>query len=256
MNKPTFRTADCSLSLSTDIGNIEVFGLNEVVDYGNGGPGGFGGHGDHNEMAQMLQSCDTGAEAELTFYQLDLAAERGEFCAREALHLLLDHGQSMDEPLRTEFLAHLPSNPSHSQEIHFYQLYQDILTSHPITVLESCSRSPWNMTFHFDMDLAGRVNWNDWDELPDDLVDATVLCVIEDGIGHVELTFDQLLGWLKLAPGFTPSEMQSELTNLAQRTLFDYHDEYHFGTRAMADKLLFNVSTCLLRAFYTSKPDA
>lgn len=258
MSKPTLRAADCSLSLCTYVGDIEVFGLNEIVDYGNGGPGGFGGPGDHNGMADMLRFCDSGAEAELTFYQLDLAAERGEFCAREALHHLLAHGQTLDEPLRSQFLDLLPSDPATSPGVDFYHLYQRILARHPITVMDRCRQTPWNLAFHFDMDEARRVNWpSDWDGVPDDLVDATVLCVIEDGIGHVALTFEQLHGWLELEPGFSRADIERELTNLAQRVLFDFHDEYHFGTRSTADRLLANVCKCLLRAFYTPQtPDA
>ena len=42
------------MTLSTFMGDIEVFGLSETIEYGNGVPG-CGGPGDHHGLEDMLR---------------------------------------------------------------------------------------------------------------------------------------------------------------------------------------------------------
>jgi len=253
MKKPILKTADCSQILSKFIGDIEVFGLCEIVEYGNGGPGGFGGPGDHNGLADMLQNHSSGAEAELTFHLLDMAVDDGKLCDREAVIRLCAHAKTLSEPLQSELLSYLPEEGSAHQGIGFYDLHSTILENHPIVVLKRYD-SAWDLTFHVDFEKVLQVNWtDDSDGVPDELKEERVLCVVQGGIGYFELTFEALLGWLNLEPGYGVAEFNRELRELCFKEIFDLADEFHFGSHEKADLVLWEVAKCLLDSFFTPR---
>ena len=242
----------CSHEISTEFADIEVFGLNELIHYGNGGPGGFGGPGDHNGLEDMLRYHNSGGEAELTFHQLDMAVDDGQICTKQALQHLHRHAQTLKEPLRTEFLSYLPA-PDEGRGIGFYGLYQEVMENHPITVLDRYDGT-WDVSFRYDFERVKQVDWeDDWDGVPEALKKEPVVFVIQGGVGHFSLTFETLLGCLSLEDGYDAADFNRELRQLCFEHVFSSADEYHFGTRDDADTILWEVARCLLDAFFTSK---
>lgn len=250
MNKAELKVAPCSTVLCTDVGDIEVFGLNETIEYGNGGPGGFGGPGDHNGLADMLRYHHSGGEAELTFHQLDMAVEDSQLCAKEALKHLHAHALTLAEPLRSELLSYLPVQTEEGRGIGFSCLYQEVVDNHPITVLDKFDGA-WDLAFHFNFDNIKQIDWSDdWKEIPKALQDERILCVIQGGVGCFEFDLENLQGWLNLDDGYDEADFNRELRKICFDVVFSTPDELHFGTRDGADVILWQVARCLLNAFF------
>ncbi len=242
----------CSTELFTFMGDIEVFGLSETIHYGNGGPGGFGGPGDYHGLQDMLRFYSSGGEAELTFHQLDMAVDSGQICSKQALQHLYRHAHTLNEPLRTEFLSYLPA-PDADRGIGFYSLYQEVMDNHPITVINRYDDT-WDVSFRYDFGRVKKVHWaDDTDGVPEALKTEPVVFVIQGGVGHFSLPFEELLGWFSLEDGYDTADFNRELRKVCFEHVFSSADEYHFGTRDRADKILWEVARCLLDAFFTSK---
>ena len=90
---------NAGMTLSTFMGDIEVFGLSGSIDYGNGGPGGFGGPSDHHGLEDMLRFHSSGGEAELTFHQLDMAVDEVKSAASKRCRTFTVM-HTLKEPLR------------------------------------------------------------------------------------------------------------------------------------------------------------
>ena len=248
-------TSACSTELFTFMGDIEVFGLSETIQYGNGGPGGFGGPGDHHGLEDMLRLHSSGGEAELTFHQLDMAVDDGQICDTRALQHLHRHAQTLKEPLRTEFLSYLPASDA-GRGIGFYSLYQEVMDNHPITVINRYEGT-WDLSFRYNFEHVKRVDWeDDTDGVPEALKKEPVVFIIQGGIGHFSLPFEELLGWFSLEPGYDTADFNRELRKVCFEHVFSSADEYHFGTRDRADTILWEVARCLLDAFFTSDDSA
>ena len=246
MKKSTLQAANCSVELSTYFGNIEVHGLSETIEYGNGGPGGFGGPGDHEGLAEMLLYHSDGGVAELTFHEVDMAVGRGELCAKEALIRLRAHALNLPHPLQAEFLSYLPKERTKNNGLSFSSLYDNVMESHPITVLKRYDGT-WDITFRYDLDIVNQVDWgDDCDGVPIMLKDERILCLVQGGLGHFELTFENLLGWLQLEEGYDEADVNRELRKVCFEEVFMYADEFHFGTREGADSILWEVARALL----------
>ena len=248
-------STECSMTLSTFLGDIEVIGLSETIDYGNGGPGGFGGPGDHHGLENMLRFHSSGGEAELTFHQLDMAVDEGQICSKQALQHLQSHANTLKEPLRTEFRSYLPA-PDACRGIGFYSLYQKVMNSHPITVINRYDGT-WELSFRYNFELVKEVDWeDDTDGVPEALKKEPVFFIVQGGIGHFSLPFEKLLGWFNLEPGYDSAGFNRELRKLCFEHVFSSADEYHFGTRDRADTILREVARCLLDAIFTANDSA
>ena len=155
---------------------------------------------------------------------------------------------TLKEPLRTEFLSYLPA-PDAGRGIGFYSLYQDVMENHPITVINRYD-GIWDLSFRYNFERVKEVNWeDDTDGVPEALKKEPVVFIVQGGIGHFSLPFEELLGWFTLEPGYDTADFNRELRELCFEHVFSNADEYHFGTRDQADTILWEVARCLLAAF-------
>ena len=243
------------MKLSTFMGDIEVFGLSETIEYGNGGPGGCGGPGDHNGLEDMLRFHSSGGESELTFHQLDMAVDDGQISNRQALQHLHRHAHTLNEPLRAEFLSYMPALDA-GRGIGFCNLHQEVMNSHPITVINRYGGT-WDLSFRYNFERVKEVDWaDDTDGLPEALKKESVVFIIQGGIGHFSLPFEKLVGWFNLEPGYDTADFNRELRKVCFEHVLSSADEYHFGTRDRADTIFREVARCLLDAFFTSDDSA